>query len=63
MTQASYWTATAVALALTVVAGVADWRRIHRRKAIDDVGWMPWRGLQAALFFTALAFFMLALRG
>ena len=62
MTQASYWTGTATALMLTVLAGIADWRRINRRRAIDDVGWVPWRGIQAAAFFAALAFFMLAMK-
>ncbi len=62
MTQASYWVGTAAALALALWAGIADWRRIHRRRAIDNVGWVPWRGIQAAAFFAALAFFILAMK-
>ncbi|MGZ8997449.1 MAG: hypothetical protein ACXW2T_01200 [Allosphingosinicella sp.] len=62
MTQASYWAGTAVALALALWAGIADWRRLHRRRSIDSVGWMPWRGIQVAAFFAALALFILAVR-
>ena len=62
MTQASYWVAAGVALALAVFAGIADWRRTHRRRAIDNVGWVPWRGIQATAFFLALAFFILAMK-
>lgn len=62
MTQASYWTATGAAIALAVLAGVRDWRRIHRRRAIDDIGWVPWRGIQVAAFFAALAFAILAMK-
>lgn len=56
--QAWLWTAAGAALALTVTAGIADWRRTHRRRALDAVGWMPWRGLQVAALFAA---FLLAL--
>ena len=62
MTQGSYWMATGLALAIALVAGLGDWRRMRRRRAIDDIGWVPWRGIQATAFFAALAFFMLALR-
>ena len=62
MIQASYWTALGVALALAVVAGIADWRRVHRRRSIDDIGWVPWRGIQVTAFFAALAFAVFALR-
>ncbi|MDQ4087609.1 MAG: hypothetical protein M3177_06325 [Pseudomonadota bacterium] len=49
-------------MALALVAGVADWRRTHRRRAIDAVGWVPWRGVQAAALFSALLLFVAALR-
>ena len=62
MTQAAWWTATGAALATTVLAGVGDWRRTHRRRAIDDIGWVPWRGIQATAFFLALAFAILAMK-
>jgi len=63
MIQASYWTALGVALALAVVAGIADWRRVHRRRSIDDIGWVPWRTIQVAALFAALAFGILAMKG
>lgn len=59
-TQYSLWTAAAAALALAIVAGIADWRRQHRRRAIDAVGWVPWRGLQVAGLFTAVLLAVLA---
>ena len=55
------WVACASALALAIAAGVADWRRHRRRKSIDSVGWVPWRGIQVTAFFAALAFAILAL--
>ncbi len=59
-TQAWLWTAAGAALALALVAGVADWRRTHRRRAIDAVGWVPWRGLQVAGLFAAFLLALLA---
>ncbi|HYD13604.1 MAG TPA: hypothetical protein VEC11_12225 [Allosphingosinicella sp.] len=61
MTQGWLWGADGAALALVLVAGVADWRRHHRRD-IDAHGWMPWRGLQALGFFALLALTTFALR-
>ncbi len=61
-TQGWLWTADGAALALAVVAGVADWRRIHRRDNFDDVGWMPWRGIQVAAAFAILALTILAVK-
>lgn len=60
-TQAWLWGADGAALALLLVAGVADHRRQHRRN-LDATGWMPWRGLQALGFFALLAFTMIALK-
>ena len=62
MTQASNCVAAGAALALAVLAWVADWRRTHRRRAIDNVGWVPWRGIQATAFFAALAFVIVAMK-
>ena len=59
-TQAWLWTAAGAALALAVIAGVADWRRTHRRRALDAVGWVPWRGLQVAGLFAAFLLALLA---
>lgn len=60
-TQAWLWSADGAALALVVVAGLAEWRRGKRRN-LDSVGWMPWRGLQAAGFFAMLALTIFALK-
>jgi hypothetical protein len=62
MTQANYWIAAGCAFALAIVAGLADWLRVHRRRSIDDIGWMPWRTLQVAAFFATLAFAIVAFR-
>ncbi len=61
-TQGWLWTADGAALALALVAGIADWRRIHRRGNFDDVGWMPWRGIQVAAAFAILALTILAFK-
>jgi len=60
-TQQWLWGADGAALALAVVAGVAESRR-HRRHSLDRPGWVPWRGLQALAFFAVLAFAILALK-
>lgn len=61
MAQGWLWGADGVALALAVVAGVAEHRR-HNRRNIDATGWMPWRGLQVAAFFAVVILGVLALR-
>jgi len=48
------WSAAGAALVLAVIAGFADSRR-HRRRGLDRPGWVPWRGLQVAAFFAAVA--------
>jgi len=60
-TQHWLWGADGAALALAVVAGVAESRR-NRRHSLDRPGWVPWRGLQALAFFAVLAFTILALK-
>ena len=60
--QAGLWTGTCAALALAVLAGVADWRR-QRRRDLDATGWVPWRGIQVAAFFAAVAFAVFAVNG
>ena len=47
------WGAAGVALVLTIVAGLAD-RRRQRRDSLDDVGWVPWRGVQVTAMFAVL---------
>lgn len=59
--QGWMWSADAAALALVVLAGVADARR-SRRRELDRIGWVPWRGLQVAGFFAILLFTILAFR-
>jgi len=61
-TQEWMWIGDIAALALALFAGVADWRRTRRRN-LDDSGWVPWRGIQIAAIFAAIAFTVLAMRG
>jgi hypothetical protein len=56
-----YWIGGAAALLLAIVAGVAEARR-QRRDRLDDIGWMPWRGIQVASVFAMLAALILALK-
>ncbi|WP_129791144.1 hypothetical protein [Sphingosinicella sp. CPCC 101087] len=58
-TQATLWTSAGATLALAVAAGVAEWRRT-RRHELDEPGWVPWRGIQVACLFGAMAFVVLA---
>jgi hypothetical protein len=60
-TQGWYWGAAGAALALVAIAGLAE-RRRSRRRNLEDLGWVPWRGVQAACFFAVLAFAILALK-
>lgn len=60
-TQAALWTGAGAALAAAIAAGFMDWRR-NRRRDFEAVGWVPWRGIQVAAFFAALAFAVFALR-
>ncbi|WP_166037596.1 hypothetical protein [Sphingosinicella sp. YJ22] len=55
------WGAAGVALVLAVVAGLAD-RRRNRRASLDDVGWVPWRGIQVAAMFAVLALAILGFK-
>lgn len=56
-----YWWAGGIALLIAIVAGVADARR-HRRNRLDDIGWVPWRGIQVAAVFGLLGVLILALK-
>ena len=60
-TQQWMWGAGGVAVAIVVGAGVADWRRAKRRD-LDNPGWVPWRGIQAAAFFALLIVVVLELK-
>ena len=55
--QGSMLTVGAVGAGVAVVAEVADYRRRHRRD-VDNVGFMPWRGI--ALASIAIAIFAAA---
>ena len=55
-----FWIAASVALVLAILAGVMESRR-SRRREFDEVGWVPWRGIQVMGFFAALACAILAL--
>lgn len=57
------WAADGAALALALAAGVADWRRTHRRRALEAVGWMPWREIQVVALFAVLVLAIVALHG
>lgn len=56
-----YWIAAAAALLVAIVAGIADHRR-SRRDRLDDIGWVPWRGLQVTAVFALLLDLILALK-
>lgn len=55
------WVADGAAVAVVLVAGIADWRRGKRRTSLDDTGWVPWRGIQMTAIFAAIALAILAL--
>ncbi len=59
-TQEWMWAGDIAALLVVVVAGLAEWRRT-RRTNLDDPGWIPWRGVQVAALFAAIAFTILAM--
>ena len=60
-TQAGLWIAAASALALAGAAGLADWRRSHRRD-LNRVGWVPWAFVQVTSLFAAAIFAILAMK-
>ena len=60
-TQQWMWAADGGALALVVIAGIAEARR-NARRDLDRTGWVPWRGLQVAGFFALLLFSILAFK-
>lgn len=60
-TQAWLWTANGAAVLVALAAGVADRRRVRRRRNIDSVGWAPWRGIHVAAWFAAIALLLINL--
>jgi uncharacterized membrane protein len=55
------WGAAAVALVLAFIASLADGKR-SRRGSLDEVGWVPWRGVQVAAMFAVLALAILGFK-
>lgn len=60
-TQHWFWAAAGIAAGTAIFAGIADHRRLHRKR-IDDYGWMPWRGIQVTAAFATIIVLMLALK-
>lgn len=56
-----YWVAGAAAMVLAVFSGLAENRR-NRRDSLDDVGWIPWRGVQVMAVFAMLLILFFALK-
>jgi hypothetical protein len=61
LAQHWYWWAGGAALLVAIVAGLAEERRL-RRERLDDIGWVPWRGIQVAACFAMLLVLILALK-
>ena len=59
--QAALWTGAGAALALAVVAGLAEHRR-SRRRDLDKPGWMPWNLIQVIAGIAAVVAAALALK-
>jgi uncharacterized membrane protein len=55
------WVAGGAALIIAIIAGIADHRR-NRRERLDEIGWVPWRGIQVAAVFGFLAAVILAVK-
>ena len=60
MAQDALWMAAAGAAALTLVAVIADRRRMRRRD-LDRVGWAPWPLIQLVAMIGAMVAAALAL--
>ncbi|WP_157123837.1 hypothetical protein [Allosphingosinicella indica] len=56
------WIAAAAALALCLIATVAERRRQTRRN-VDNPGWVPWAGVSVVALFAAVICAVLAMRG
>ncbi len=51
--------AVALALAIAVVAGIADWRH-RKRDDLDRVAWLDWRSVQVFALIAAIVAFSVA---
>lgn len=58
--QLQFWIGAGVALAIAILAGLAEHRR-RRRRDLERVGWMPWMAIQMAGLFAALLLVSVAL--
>ena len=61
-TQDMLWTGAGIAMAVAVLAAVAEHRRSSRRD-LDRVGIMPWNLIQVIAFLCATLAAALALKG
>jgi amino acid transporter len=52
--------AVALALAVALIAGIADWRH-RRRDDLDRVAWFDWRSVQVFALIGAIVAFSLAM--
>jgi uncharacterized membrane protein len=52
--------AVALALAVALIAGIADWRH-RRRDDLDRVAWFDWRSVQVFALLAAIIAFSLAM--
>jgi amino acid transporter len=52
--------AVALALAVALLAGIADWRH-RRRDDLDRVAWFDWRSVQVFALIAAIVAFSLAM--
>lgn len=55
------WGGAGGAALLAVGSGLADHRR-HNRRTLDDIGWVPWRGIQVAAIGAGLVLLSFAIR-
>lgn len=62
MSAAGLWIVAAIALALAILAALAD-RRRQRRRNLDRVGWVPWPVIQILTMIAAAVAAAFALRG
>ena len=57
--QLPYWIAAASVAGLVVLAALAE-RRRSRRRDLEAIGWVPWRGIQVGACFLLVLILVLA---
>ena len=60
--MAFWWVSSGIAVAVAVLAGVADWCR-SRRANLDAVGWVDWRSFQMFALIAAAGCAIIAQHG